>query len=129
MGSGTSRSGRCSRPAGETASGAATTARTKGIVSVRPSAARTGPGIGAATDCPVSPGPGVTVSATLQIVNVAVYPSSSCGPVSVNYIQVYPPGQTSPSYVPYTSYTHEACSKPIYQLGVSTVAPGTAILP
>jgi hypothetical protein len=71
--------------------------------------------------------PGVTASATLQLVNVSFYSASACGPVSAGYLQVYPPGQTSAVYVPNTGYTGQACTKAIYQLGVSTVAVGTAL--
>jgi hypothetical protein len=70
--------------------------------------------------------PDVTVSATLQLVNVGVYDSSACHPVSVSYLQVYPPGQTRAAYVPYTGYIGQACSKPSYQLGITTVEAGTA---
>jgi serine/threonine-protein kinase len=70
--------------------------------------------------------PGATASATLQLVNVGVYSSGSCGPVPVSYLEVYPPGQTSAAYVPYTGYIGQACSKPVYQLGISTVEAGTA---
>jgi serine/threonine-protein kinase len=79
------------------------------------------------TDAPatiVTLAPGATASATLQIVNVTFYDSSACGPVSVSYLQVYPPGQTSAAYVPYTHYTQLACSKPIYQLGITAVEAG-----
>jgi serine/threonine-protein kinase len=74
----------------------------------------------------VTLGPGATASATLQLVNVGVYSSGSCDPVPVSYLEVYPPGQTSAAYVPYTGYIGQACSKPVYQLGISTVEAGTA---
>jgi Protein of unknown function (DUF4232) len=70
--------------------------------------------------------PGATASATLQIVNVQAYPSSTCGQVSASYVQVYPPGQASAVYLPY-KYTGLPCSKPVYQLGIWPVATGTAL--
>jgi Protein of unknown function (DUF4232) len=66
--------------------------------------------------------PGQTASATLQIAQVANYPSSSCQPVSARYLQVYPPGQTSARYLPYTG---QGCMKPVFVLGIEPVQVGT----
>jgi hypothetical protein len=66
--------------------------------------------------------PGETASATLQIAQVANYPSSSCQPVSARYLQVYPPGQTSAVYLPYTG---QGCMKAVFVLGIQPVQAGT----
>lgn len=66
--------------------------------------------------------PGNTASATLQIAQVANYPSSRCEPVSAHYLQVYPPGQTDAVYLPYTG---QGCSKPVFVLGIQAVQAGT----
>jgi eukaryotic-like serine/threonine-protein kinase len=98
--------------------------------------ASTAPGsqVGAAADretgrpaTVVTLAPDATASAVLRMVNVDAYPASSCGPVSVSYLQVYPPGQTSAAYLPYTWYTGKGCSRPVFQLGISTVAAGVSL--
>lgn len=64
---------------------------------------------------------GATASATLQITQVLNYPTSSCGPVSSRYLQVYPPGQTAAVYLPYQG---KGCTKPVFVLGITTVVSG-----
>jgi hypothetical protein len=64
---------------------------------------------------------GATASATLQVTEAANYPAASCEPKAARYLQVYPPGQKDPVYVPYTS---QGCVKPVFVLGVTTVAAG-----
>jgi hypothetical protein len=66
--------------------------------------------------------PGATASATLQITQVANYPSSRCDPVSARYLQVYPPGQTAAVYLPYPG---QGCVKPVFVLGIEPVQSGT----
>jgi len=61
---------------------------------------------------------GATASATLQLVEVLNYSASDCQPASGNYLQVYPPGQTVPVYLPFKGKT---CLKPVFALGVSAV--------
>ena len=78
------------------------------------------------TDVPatlITLAPGATASATLVIVNVGVY-YGACNQVSVSYLEVYPPGQTSPAYVPDTGYTHQACTNLVDQLEITTIEPG-----
>ena len=65
--------------------------------------------------------PGAVASATLQVVDVLNYSSSTCDPVTGNYLQVYPPGQTSAAYVPFHGQT---CAKPVFALGITTVVAG-----
>jgi hypothetical protein len=66
--------------------------------------------------------PGKVANALLRIVNALNYPSSKCGPVTTTWLQVYPPNQTTPIYL---SYTTKACSKPVRTLTVNVVQPGT----
>ena len=47
--------------------------------------------------------------------------------IGVSYVQVYPPGQIGAAYLPFTWYTGQGCSKPVYQLGISTVTAGVSI--
>jgi hypothetical protein len=61
---------------------------------------------------------GATASATLQLVEVANYSTSACEPASGNYLQVYPPGQSVPVYLPLKAKT---CLKPVFALGISAV--------
>jgi hypothetical protein len=64
---------------------------------------------------------GATASAQVQMVNVLNYPAARCAPVSGNYLQVYPPGQTVAVYLPFKGQT---CSKPVFALGVQPVRAG-----
>jgi len=64
---------------------------------------------------------GATASARLQLVDVQNYPSATCDPVSGNYLQVYPPGQTVAAYLPFKGQT---CAKPVFALGITAVAAG-----
>jgi hypothetical protein len=65
---------------------------------------------------------GATASATLQLVEVVNYSTSVCEPASANYLQVYPPGQTVPVYLPFKGKT---CLKPVFTLGISAVKAAT----
>jgi Protein of unknown function (DUF4232) len=51
--------------------------------------------------------PGGTAHAWLQVTVAANYPASSCGPVTVHWLRVYPPDETAASYV---GHTFNACS-------------------
>jgi len=63
----------------------------------------------------VTLGPGEQASALLRIVSAQNYPPGRCGLVHTTYLQVYPPRQTAPIYVAYSS---AACKKPIHLLSV-----------
>ncbi len=65
--------------------------------------------------------PRATASALLRIVDALNYPPARCKPVTTDYIQVYPPNQTTPAYVQYRS---KACSKPVRTLGIGAVRAG-----
>jgi len=66
--------------------------------------------------------PGAVASALLQIVDALNYPTAKCGPVTTKWLQIYPPNQTTPVFL---SYTTKACSKPVKTLTVSVVLPGS----
>jgi hypothetical protein len=79
------------------------------------------------TDVPaalITLAPDATASATLVIVNVGVY-YGACNQVNVSYLEVYAPGQTTAAYVPDTGYTHQACTNPVDQLGITTIEAGS----
>jgi hypothetical protein len=65
--------------------------------------------------------PGQVANALLRIVDALNYPASKCGPVKTQWIQVYPPNQTTPIFL---AYQTTACSKQVRLLTVSVVQPG-----
>ena len=66
--------------------------------------------------------PGQVANALLRIVDALNFPASKCGPVKTQWIQVYPPNQTTPIYL---AYKTTGCSKPVRILSVSVVQPGS----
>jgi hypothetical protein len=82
----------------------------------------------AATENPATPrqlvtlAPGGVANALLQIVHAADYPAAKCAPVTAHWLQIYPPNQTVPIYLHYTS---PACAKPVRLLTVNVVVPGS----
>lgn len=64
-----------------------------------------------------------TANALLRIVDAGNYSTAQCGPVATSWLQVFPPNQTVPLYVHYSS---TACSKPVHLLSVNVVQPGSA---
>jgi Protein of unknown function (DUF4232) len=66
--------------------------------------------------------PQTTGNALLQIVDAGNYPASTCGPVTAHYLQVYPPNQTTPTYIKFKT---QACSKPVRIMTVAVVKPGS----
>ena len=66
--------------------------------------------------------PGQVASALLRIVDALNFPASKCGPVKTQWIQVYPPNQTTPIYL---AYKTTGCSKPVRILSVSVVQAGS----
>jgi hypothetical protein len=51
------------------------------------------------------------------------FPAARCHAYSTTFLQVYPPNQTTPIYVPYTS---TACAKPVHLLTVDVVKAGAS---
>lgn len=66
--------------------------------------------------------PGATANALLRIVEAGNFPASKCDPVTAHWLQIYPPNQTTPTYLALTAQT---CSKPVNILSVSVVVPGS----
>src|SRR6185312_3119104 len=66
--------------------------------------------------------PGQVANALLRIVDALNFPASTCGPVKTQWIQVYPPNQTTPIYL---AYKTTGCSKPVRILSVSVVQAGS----
>ena len=94
--------------------------------------ASTGPSGGqiglAAKENPVTPrelvtlAPGATANALLRIADAGNFPPATCGMVTAHWLVIYPPNQTTPVYLSYTSAT---CSKPVRILTVNVVQPGS----
>jgi len=82
----------------------------------------------AASEDPTTPrqlvtlAPGQVANALLRIVDALNFPASKCGPVKTQWIQVYPPNQTTPLYL---AYKTTGCSKPVRILSVSVVQAGS----
>ena len=66
--------------------------------------------------------PGGVANALLRIVHAAGYPAAKCAPVTAHWLQIFPPNQTVPIYLHYTS---TACAKPVKLLMVNVVVPGS----
>ncbi|HEY8044653.1 MAG TPA: DUF4232 domain-containing protein [Streptosporangiaceae bacterium] len=66
--------------------------------------------------------PGAVANAVLQIAHAVNFPAARCHPVTADYLQIYPPNQTTPAYLHYSSQT---CAKPVQVLTVSVVQPGS----
>ena len=67
--------------------------------------------------------PGATAHASLRVVDAANYPASTCKPVAVQRLRVFPPNQTTALYI---SLAVTACSNPSVQiLTVQTVQPAS----
>ena len=66
--------------------------------------------------------PGAVANAVLQIAHAVNFPAAKCGLVSADYLQIYPPNQTTPAYLHYSS---QACAKPVRILTVSVVQAGS----
>ena len=66
--------------------------------------------------------PGAVANAVLQIAHAVNFPAARCGLVTADHLQIYPPNQTTPVYLHYTSQT---CAKKVQVLTVSVVAPGS----
>jgi hypothetical protein len=66
--------------------------------------------------------PGATANALLRIVAAGNFAPATCGMVTAHWLVIYPPNQTTPVYLKYTSPT---CSKPVQILTVNVVQPGS----
>jgi hypothetical protein len=66
---------------------------------------------------------GQSANATLRIVEAGNYPTATCKPTATTFLQIFPPGQTTPIYLAYKS-TGCASSK-VNLLSVSVMTSGT----
>jgi len=95
-----------------------------GVSFVTASGGQVGP---AATEDPVYPrqlvtlAPGGTAHAELQILDAHNYPSSTCSPIAVHRLRVFPPGQTSAVYIAVA--TTACANSSVHVLSVQTVQP------
>jgi Protein of unknown function (DUF4232) len=71
----------------------------------------------------VTLGAGQSASATLRIVEAGNYPTGTCKPTATTFLQIFPPGQTTPIYLAYKS---TGCSSSTVKLlSVTVLTPGT----
>jgi hypothetical protein len=68
--------------------------------------------------------PGQVASTLLRITNALNYPKSKCSPAATTFLQIYPPNQTTPVYV---SYSSTGCaSKSVNLLSIGVMKAGTS---
>lgn len=65
--------------------------------------------------------PGAIASALLRIVQAADYPTARCHPTKATYLQIIPPNQRTPIFLPYAG---TACASAINILTIDVVKPG-----
>ena len=68
--------------------------------------------------------PGQVASTLLRITDALNYPKSKCSPTPTTYLQIYPPNQTTPVYVAYSSTGCASTSVNLLSIGV--MKPGTS---
>jgi hypothetical protein len=71
----------------------------------------------------VTLGPGDSANATLRIVEAGNYPTTTCKPTATTFLQIFPPGQTTPIYLAYKSTGCSSSS--VNLLSVTVMTPGT----
>lgn len=65
--------------------------------------------------------PGGVANALLRVVAAGNYPSSKCAMVATKSLRIFPPNQTVPVYLHYST---QMCAKPVQTMSVSVVQPG-----
>ena len=70
--------------------------------------------------------PGAVGNATLRIVDAGNFSATECQPATAAYLQIYPPDQTTPIYLAYTS---PACAGHVNLLSVGSVVAGAESVP
>jgi len=65
--------------------------------------------------------PGAVANALLVYTQAGFYPPARCLPVNTTDLQIYPPNQTTPTYVAYNS---QICSRHYHELRIGTVHRG-----
>jgi hypothetical protein len=66
--------------------------------------------------------PGAVANAVLRIVHAVNFPAAKCHLVTANQLKIYPPNQTTPVHLHYTSQT---CAKPVQILTIGVVQAGS----
>lgn len=69
--------------------------------------------------------PGQTANALLRITQALNYPSATCSPSATTYLQIYPPGQTTPIYLAYRSTGCTSNSVNLLTVGVVQAGAGS----
>jgi hypothetical protein len=67
---------------------------------------------------------GGTANALLRITEAGNYPPTRCNPVASDYLQIYPPNQTTPIYLAYKSTACSATSVNLLAIGVVQAGNG-----
>ena len=70
--------------------------------------------------------PGQTGNALLRITQALNYPPATCSPKATTYLQIYPPNQTTPIYLAYTSTGCASTSVNLLTIGVVQPGAGSA---
>jgi hypothetical protein len=73
----------------------------------------------------VSLAPGQTANALLRITQALNYPSKTCSPTKTTYLQIYPPNQTTPIYLAYSSTGCSSTSVNLLTIGVVQAGAGS----
>ena len=66
--------------------------------------------------------PAAVANAVLQIAHAGNFPAARCQVTNADYLQIYPPNQTTPAYLRYSAQT---CAKPVRVLTISVVQAGS----
>jgi hypothetical protein len=70
--------------------------------------------------------PGQTGNALLRITQALNYPTQTCSPKATTYLQIYPPNQTTPIYLAYTSTGCASSAVKLLTIGVVQPGAGSA---
>jgi hypothetical protein len=67
---------------------------------------------------------GQSANATLRIVEAGNYPTATCKPTATTFLQIFPPGQTTPIYLAYKSTGCASSSVNLLSITVMTAGTG-----
>jgi hypothetical protein len=69
--------------------------------------------------------PGKNANALLRITQALNYPTGTCSPTKTTYLQIYPPNQTTPIYLAYSSTGCSSTSVKLLTIGVVQAGAGS----
>lgn len=69
--------------------------------------------------------PGAVANTLLRITEAQNYPTSKCSPMASTYLQIYPPNQTTPIYLAYSSTGCTSMSVNLLMIGVVQTGAGS----